>query len=138
MLRILASTALTATVMAGAAGAQSMIETEGASMTENSVSFPNVRAEEDGYLVVTERLPDGTPSSDPESVSYTPVAEGDNEDVTVEGSFEPGIQYMAVVFSETNDQDDFQWGENIDLSDEPSLNDGMPVVTNFQMIRQSG
>ncbi|MBF9030367.1 hypothetical protein HKCCE3408_08165 [Rhodobacterales bacterium HKCCE3408] len=136
--KFLSAAAMSLALAAGPVAAQSTIDREGMSYDGQSVVFRNVMAEKDGYLVVTEEPAADATASEPASVAFAPVNAGENPMVRVEGDFRAGTTYTAQLYEESNDEEGYQWGENIDFSDEPSMNDGMPVVTNFQIIMQSG
>ncbi|WP_102107524.1 DUF7282 domain-containing protein [Oceaniglobus roseus] len=131
--KFITSTATVALLLgaAGAASAQSMIGTTGATFKGSTVTFPNVEAPSDGYLVIHEVR--GGQVVAPQSLGYTPVMAGDNANVAVDIGmpFEEGMTYQAMLHAETNGNDTYDFGEGMTDVDTPVVASGAPITQNF-------
>lgn len=115
--------AATATVAAaGVAQAEHLnIDVDGATIEGESVVFPSVLIDQDGYVVL-HAVEDGAPVL-PGSIGHTAVPAGTTEDVSVpiEGGAMEGTDYVAMIHYETNDNDTYDFGEGMTDVDTPGM-----------------
>ncbi|KAF0676263.1 DUF7282 domain-containing protein [Profundibacterium mesophilum] len=97
----------------------------------NKATFSQVHASQNGYLVV-HAVENGEPVV-PGALGHTSVDAGISEDVTVtiDAPFEKGTSYVAMLHTETNGNDMYEFGEGMTDVDVPAMADGQPVVLSF-------
>lgn len=100
----------------------------------NSIVLEDVYATRDGYIVVSEELPDGAPASEP--VGFAEVQAGSTPELVVQGDFSYGGRYVIMMYEETGQQEGFQYREA--MEDLPVEVNGRPVTTTFEMIVEGG
>ncbi len=118
----LALAAATTVAAAGIAQADHLnIDVAGATIDGDAVVFPSVLIDQDGYVVI-HAVEDGAPVL-PGSIGHTAVAAGTTEDVsvTVEGGAMEGADYVAMIHYETNDNDTYDFGEEMTDVDTPGM-----------------
>ena len=97
------------------------IDVEGATIEGNSVVFPSVKIDKDGYVVI-HAVENGEPVI-PASIGHTAVSAGDSENVSVEieGGAMEGTDYVAMIHYETNDNDTYDFTEGMTDVDTPGM-----------------
>lgn len=131
MKRMIALTAAATLAMGSAAFADNMIDTSDVQVDGSTVTFADVTADQAGYLVIHETK-DGKPVA-PASIGHVAIDKGDNADVavTTDMPLEPGTDYVAMLHSETNDNDTYDFAEGSTDVDTPVMVDEKPVVETF-------
>ncbi len=124
-----ASAALLALAAAPAPAQDASVSGDGVRFDGSAVTIDGVTAEESGYLVVHETLPDGSTASEP--VSIAEVEPGEGLDIRLDGEYLYNQIYSVTLYVESNDEAGFQSGEDIPLADTPALARGEPVMTTF-------
>lgn len=110
------------------------IDVEGATIEGNSVVFPAVKIDKDGYVVI-HAVENGEPII-PASVGHTAVPAGDSENVSVEieGGAMEGTDYVAMIHYETNDNDTYDFAEGMTDVDTPGMRpDNSPYALPFKV-----
>lgn len=118
----LALAAATTVAAAGIAQADHLnIDVAGATIDGDAVEFPSVLIDQDGYVVI-HAVEDGAPVL-PGSIGHTAVAAGTTEDVSVpvEGGAMEGTDYVAMIHYETNDNDTYDFSEEMTDVDTPGM-----------------
>lgn len=124
-----------AALLAPAAVAQSTGPSLGEARMENgSIIVDGVTAETPGYLVVSEKVPEGAMASDP--VGFAAVDAGESDEIVIEGDFTHGGRYVIMLYAETGAEDGFQWSDGVE--DLPVSANGAHVTTTFDMIVEDG
>ena len=128
MTRIFTTTVAAAALLAGAATAESRIDTTGATLNENEVTFTNVTADADGYVVLHEVV-DGQLVA-PASIGHTSISAGENVNVTVASDVDlpEGTQFAAMLHVEDNGNDTYDFADGSTDVDIPAMNGDAPVV----------
>lgn len=100
---------------------------EGDTATFSSVTIP-----ENGYLVI-HATQDGETVA-PASIGHTAIMAGENTDVavTIAYPFEESESYVAMLHSETNDNDTYDFGEGSTDVDTPVMMNEAPVTATFE------
>ncbi|MCO6388931.1 MULTISPECIES: hypothetical protein [unclassified Aliihoeflea] len=110
------------------------IDVEGATIEGNSVVFPAVKIDQDGYVVI-HAVESGEPVI-PASIGHTAVSAGDSENVSVEieGGAMEGTDYVAMIHYETNDNDTYDFAEGMTDVDTPGMRpDNTPYALPFKV-----
>lgn len=133
MKRILAITAaLTVATGSTALAASNKIDTTGIKVKGSSVTFPDVKASEKGFLVI-HKMRNGKPV-EPGSVGHTAIKKGDNSYVTVKTDTPllDGQRYMAVLNKDSNHNGKFDFGKGSTNVDKPIMKqNGQPAEKSF-------
>jgi hypothetical protein len=97
------------------------IDVEGATIEGNSVVFPAVKIDKDGYVVI--HAVESGEAVIPASIGHTAVPAGDSENVSVEieGGAMEGTDYVAMIHYETNDNDTYDFAEGMTDVDAPGM-----------------
>lgn len=97
------------------------IDVEGATIEGNSVVFPAVKIDKDGYVVI--HAVESGEAVIPVSIGHTAVSAGDSENVSVEieGGAMEGTDYVAMIHYETNDNDTYDFAEGMTDVDTPGM-----------------
>ncbi|MGQ2908318.1 MAG: DUF7282 domain-containing protein [Aliihoeflea sp.] len=97
------------------------IDVEGATIEGNSVVFPAVKIDKDGYVVI--HAVESGEAVIPASIGHTAVPAGDSENVSVEieGGAMEGTDYVAMIHYETNDNDTYDFAEGMTDVDTPGM-----------------
>lgn len=97
------------------------IDVEGATIEGNSVVFPAVKIDKDGYVVI--HAVESGEAIIPASIGHTAVPAGDSENVSVEieGGAMEGTDYVAMIHYETNDNDTYDFAEGMTDVDTPGM-----------------
>ena len=107
--------------VAGAAYAGHLnIDAENATMDGNSVTFPSVQIDKNGFVVI-HAVRDGQVIV-PGSVGHTMVEAGDTSDVTVEIGDSAADSYVAMLHYDTDGDGEYSFGEGMTEVDTPALN----------------
>lgn len=127
----LMTTAAAASLIAGAAAAQDMISTDGAMISGETITFANVEAAQDGYLVI-HAVNDGEVVV-PASIGHTAVMAGVNEAVVISTDYPlvVGEDYVAMLHVETNGNTTYDFAEGMTDVDTPAMMDDAPVTKMF-------
>lgn len=122
MTRKFALAACAATLMySGAALADHLnIDAENAMMDGNTLTFPAVKIDKDGFVVI-HAVRDGEVVL-PGSVGHTMVKAGDSSDVVVEIDDSPADSYIAMLHYDTDGDGKYSFGEGMTDVDGPALN----------------
>ncbi|MBL0933223.1 hypothetical protein [Aliihoeflea sp. 2WW] len=110
------------------------IDVEGATIEGNSVVFPSVKIDKDGYVVI-HAVENGEPVI-PASIGHTAVSAGDSENVSVEieGGAMEGTDYVAMIHYETNDNGTYDFAEGMTDVDTPGMRpDNTPYALPFKV-----
>ncbi|MCO6389375.1 hypothetical protein [Aliihoeflea sp. 40Bstr573] len=110
------------------------IDVEGATIEGNSVVFPAVKIDKDGYVVI--HAVEGGEPVIPASIGHTAVPAGDSENVSVEieGGAMEGTDYVAMIHYETNDNDTYDFAEGMTDVDTPGMRpDNTPYALPFKV-----
>ena len=110
------------------------IDVEGATIEGNSVVFPSVKIDKDGYVVI-HAVENGEPVI-PASIGHTAVSAGDSENVSVEieGGAMEGTDYVAMIHYETNDNGTYDFAEGMTDVDTPGMRpDNSPYALPFKV-----
>lgn len=110
------------------------IDVEGAMIEGNSVVFPAVKIDKDGYVVI--HAVEGGEAVIPASIGHTAVPAGDSENVSVEieGGAMEGTDYVAMIHYETNDNDTYDFAEGMTDVDTPGMRpDNTPYALPFKV-----
>ncbi|KKL62551.1 hypothetical protein LCGC14_2184090 [marine sediment metagenome] len=115
----------------GAAFAQTMINTDGATFSGSEVEFENIEAPNDGWLVIHEVV-DGQVVA-PASIGHAWLEAGTNDEVEIDigTGFEEGRTYVAMMHDETNGNESYDFAEGSTDVDTPTMNGDAPVVREF-------
>ena len=105
------------------------------------IYLEGVTAENPGYLVVNEDIPDDAAASDPAAIADEPTAvanvePGENQSMRLEGDFVPGQTYVIVLYEESGDEEGFQWSDGYE--DRAVSEGGRLVITTFDMMMEDG
>jgi hypothetical protein len=118
----IAAAGLICAISTGAAFADHLnIDAKGATIQGDTVVFPSVRVDKDGYVVV-HAMKDGAPTV-PASMGHTAVSAGTTENVVVaiEGGVMPGTEYVAMVHYETNGNGTYDYAPGMTDVDTPGM-----------------
>lgn len=110
------------------------IDVEGATIEGNSVVFPAVKIDKDGYVVI--HAVESGEAVIPASIGHTAVPAGDSENVAVEieGGAMEGTDYVAMIHYETNDNDTYDFAEGMTDVDTPGMRpDNTPYALPFKV-----
>jgi hypothetical protein len=110
------------------------IDVEGATIEGNSVVFPAVKIDKDGYVVI--HAVESGEAVIPASIGHTAVPAGDSENVAVEieGGAMEGTDYVAMIHYETNDNDTYDFAEGMTDVDTPGMRpDNSPYALPFKV-----
>lgn len=110
------------------------IDVEGATIEGNSVVFPAVKIDKDGYVVI--HAVESGEAVIPASIGHTAVPAGDSENVSVEieGGAMEGTVYVAMIHYETNDNDTYDFAEGMTDVDTPGMRpDSTPYALPFKV-----
>lgn len=109
------------------------ITMQGATFKGDSVTFPSVMIDKDGWLVI-HAMKDGAPVL-PTSLGSTFVPAGTTKNVAVEidGKVMKGTDYLVMLHYETNANGTYDFGANDTTNDGPALKaDKSPYMTQFR------
>ena len=132
MTRILIATAAVLALGTSAFAANS-ITTKGLTASGTSVTIPDVKADQNGYLVI-HAVKNGKVQA-PESIGHAMVKKGDNKDVavTLDQPLEGGMSYVAMLHKETNDNGKYDFGPGMTKTDTPVMANGKAVTKKFTL-----
>ena len=132
MTRILIATAAVLALGTSAFAANS-ITTKGLTASGSSVSVPDVKADQDGYLVI-HAVKNGKVQA-PESIGHAMIKKGDNKDVavTLDQPLEGGMSYVAMLHKETNNNGKYDFGPGMTKTDTPVMANGKAVTKKFTL-----
>jgi len=109
------------------------IQTDGVMIDGNTVTFPQVKIDGPGFLVIHATNADGTPVV-PGSIGHVALEAGISENVSVTLDEAPmdGATYIAMLHMDTGVMGEYEFGEGSTDVDPPALTaDGAPYVQAF-------
>ncbi len=132
MKRILIATAAVLALGTSAFAADS-ITTKGLTASANAVTIPDVKASQDGYVVI-HAVVDGKVQA-PQSIGHAMVKTGDNKDVvvTLDEPLQGGMSYVAMLHKETNGDGAYNFGPGTTETDTPVMAGGKAVTKKFTL-----